>query len=62
MIKHLEYIKGTHYSLVNDITQEIARLPNAEEIMSKINEIVTWINNFERRVIAHESFNQEGCI
>lgn len=62
MIKYLEPIRETHYSIVNDTAQEIARLPNAEETMSKINEIVTWINNFERRIIAHENFNQEGCI
>ena len=62
MIKYLEPIKEIHYSIINDTAQEIARLPNTEEIMSKINEIITWINIFERRMIAHESFNQEGCI
>lgn len=62
MIKYLELIKETHSSIINDTSQEIARLPNTEEIMSKINEIITCINNFERRMIAHESFNQEGRI
>lgn len=62
MIKYLEPIRETHYSIVNDTAQEIARLPNTEEIIAKINEIITWINIFERREIAHENFNQEGCI
>ena len=62
MIKYLEPIRETHYSIVNDTAQEIARLPNTEEIIAKINEIITWINIFERRTVAHESFNQEGCI
>ena len=62
MIKYLEPIKEIHYSIINDTAQEIARLPNTEEIISKINEIITWINIFERRMVAHESFNQEGRI
>ena len=62
MIEYLEPIKEIHFSIIDDTAQEIARLPNTEEIISKINEIITCINNFERRMIAHESFNQEGRI
>ena len=62
MIKYLEPVKEIHYSIIDDTAQEIARPPNTEEIIAKINEIITCINNFERRMIAHESFNQEGCI
>lgn len=35
MIKYLEPIKEIHFSIINDTAQEIARLPNTEEIMAK---------------------------